>query len=64
MQKRWLLLPTSVLVLLLLGGSAPAGAAGVVDPYPPHSGYTCAESSPLPTGVPAWVPPTPIVLCL
>jgi hypothetical protein len=61
MHKQWVFLLMSTLVLLFLGGSAPAGAAGVVDPYPPHSGFACAESSPLPTGVPAIHPYLPTI---
>ena len=60
MRTRWLLLLTSVLALLL-GGSAPVGGTGDVDPYPPRSGYTCIESSPLPTGVPAIRPHLPAI---
>ncbi len=53
MRKRLVFLLMGILLLLLLGGSAPVGGAGDVDPYPPHSLYMCMESSPPPIGVPA-----------
>ncbi len=61
MRKRRVFLLMGILVLLLLGGSAPVGAAGVVDPYPPHSRYMCMESSPPPVGVPAIRPHLPTI---